>query len=131
MGAKNGFAEIKEHPLFSGFDFDALLAKKLPAPYKPKLKDTLDAGNFYLEFTSEDVVTSAIPEKNLEFIKRNQDNLKSLMLSIIKYINLIILFMKKFLYFMKFSWFELLIKLKFKNQKITFIIKYYIKCLKV
>ena len=76
LGAKNGFAEIREHPFFSGFDFDALLAKKLPAPYKPKLKDTLDVGNFDEEFTSEDVVTSAIPEKNLEFIKRNQDQFK-------------------------------------------------------
>jgi serum/glucocorticoid-regulated kinase 2 len=76
LGAKNGFAEIKEHPFFSGFDFEALLEKKLPPPYKPKLKDTLDVGNFDEEFTSEDVVTSAIPEKNLEFIKRNQDQFK-------------------------------------------------------
>ena len=73
LGAKNGFDEIRTHPFFSNFDFQALLAKKLNAPYKPVLKDSLDVGNFDEEFTSEDVVTSAIPEKNLEFIKRNQE----------------------------------------------------------
>ena len=73
FGATNGFNEIKEHPFFSGFDFNALLAKKLKPPYIPKLSGKLDVGNFDEEFTSEDVVTSAIPEKNLEFIKRNQE----------------------------------------------------------
>jgi len=73
LGAQKGFNEIRTHPFFSNFDFDALLAKKLTAPFKPKLSGTLDVGNFDAEFTSEDVVTSAIPEKNLEFIKRNQE----------------------------------------------------------
>ena len=77
LGAKNGFDEIRTHPFFSNFDFQALLAKKLNAPYKPVLKDSLDVGNFDEEFTSEDVVTSAIPEKNLEFIKRNQEQFEA------------------------------------------------------
>ena len=33
----------------------------------------MDVTNFDEEFTSEEVVTSEIPEKNLELIKRNQD----------------------------------------------------------
>ena len=49
------------------------LKKKLKPPFIPQLSGTLDVGNFDEEFTSEDVVTSAIPEKNLEFIKRNQN----------------------------------------------------------
>ena len=73
LGAQNGFAEIRTHPFFEGFDFDALLKKELPSPFKPTLNGTLDVGNFDEEFTSEEVVTSAIPEKNLEFIKRNQE----------------------------------------------------------
>ena len=73
LGAQKGFAEIRVHPFFSGFNFDALLAKKIPPPFVPKLSSKLDVGNFDEEFTSEDVVTSAIPEKNLEFIKRNQE----------------------------------------------------------
>ena len=73
LGAQNGFAEIRVHPFFEGFNFDELLAKKMPVPFKPQLSGKLDVGNFDEEFTSEDVVTSAIPEKNLEFIKRNQE----------------------------------------------------------
>ena len=73
LGAQNGFAEIRTQPFFQGFDFDALLAKKIPPPFKPQLSGKLDVGNFDAEFTSEEVVTSAIPEKNLEFIKRNQE----------------------------------------------------------
>ena len=73
LGAQNGFAEIRTQPFFEGFDFDALIAKKIPPPFKPQLSGKLDVGNFDAEFTSEEVVTSAIPEKNLEFIKRNQE----------------------------------------------------------
>ena len=73
LGAKKGFEEIKSHPFFKGFDFDALLNKKLDAPFIPKLSGKLDVHNFDEEFTSEEIATSVIPEKNLEFIKRNQD----------------------------------------------------------
>ena len=73
LGSKSGFNEIKAHPFFKGFDFDALEHRKLEAPFKPELKDKLDVTNFDEEFTSEEVVTSEIPEKNLEFIKKNQD----------------------------------------------------------
>ena len=73
LGVEKGFEEIKSHPFFQGFDFDALLAKKLEAPFIPVLKDSLDVGNFDEEFTSEEIATSAIPEGNMELIKRNQD----------------------------------------------------------
>ncbi len=73
LGAQKGFEEIRTQPFFQGFDFDALIAKKIPPPFKPQLSGKLDVGNFDAEFTSEEVVTSAIPEKNLEFIKRNQE----------------------------------------------------------
>ena len=73
LGSKSGFNEIKEHPFFKWFDFDALEHRKIEAPFKPELKDAMDVTNFDEEFTSEEVVTSEIPEKNLELIKRNQD----------------------------------------------------------
>ena len=73
LGVEKGFEEIKSHPFFKGFDFDALLAKKLEAPFIPVLKDSLDVGNFDEEFTSEEIATSVIPEGNMELIKRNQD----------------------------------------------------------
>ena len=65
LGSQNGFAEIRVHPFFASFNFDALLAKKLPAPFIPTLKSKIDVDNFDQEFTSEDVVTSSIPEQNL------------------------------------------------------------------
>ena len=73
LGVEKGFEEIKSHPFFQGFDFNALLAKKLEAPFIPVLKDSLDVGNFDEEFTSEEIATSVIPEGNMELIKRNQD----------------------------------------------------------
>jgi serum/glucocorticoid-regulated kinase 2 len=73
LGSKNGFNDIKSHPFFKGLDFTALENRKIEAPYKPPLKDSTDVTNFDAEFTSEEVVTSEIPEKNLELIKRNQD----------------------------------------------------------
>ena len=73
LGSKNGFNEIRAHPFFKGLDFTALEHRKIEAPYKPPLKDSTDVTNFDAEFTSEEVVTSEIPEQNLEFIKKNQD----------------------------------------------------------
>ena len=77
LGSKNGFNDIKAHPFFKSFDFNALEHKKIDAPFKPELKDSMDVTNFDEEFTSEDVVTSEIPEKNLEFIKKNQDQFEA------------------------------------------------------
>ena len=73
LGVNKGFEEIKSQPFFQGFDFEALINKKIEAPFIPVLKGKLDVGNFDEEFTSEEIATSVIPEKNLEFIKRNQD----------------------------------------------------------
>ena len=55
---------------FSDFEIGG---KRGGLPYKPPLKDSTDVTNFDAEFTSEEVVTSEIPEQNLEFIKKNQD----------------------------------------------------------
>ena len=73
LGSSGGFDEIKEQPFFKDYDFKSLLEKKIKAPFTPKLKDITDVTNFDQEFTSEDVVTSVIPEKNLKFIRANQD----------------------------------------------------------
>ena len=73
LGSKSGFNDIRIHPFFKGFDFDALEKRKIEAPFKPTLKDSMDVTNFDEEFTSEEVVNSEITENNLEMIKRNQD----------------------------------------------------------
>ena len=73
FGINGGFEEIKKHPFFKGMDFKALEEKKIEAPFKPILEGSLDVRNFDEEFTNEELVSSEIPEKNMELIKRNQD----------------------------------------------------------
>jgi serine/threonine protein kinase len=43
---KGGAAEIKKHPWFRGFDFDALVARKVRPPIVPKIKHNKDLSNF-------------------------------------------------------------------------------------
>jgi len=77
FGAKLGFNEIKSHPFFKGVDFDLLINKKLPAPFIPIIQSKFDVQNFDKEFTEENPDDkSAIPSKNMEIIKKNQDKFK-------------------------------------------------------
>ena len=41
-----GAEEIKQHHWFTGFDWDAMLKRKMRAPMLPRLKDKLDTSNF-------------------------------------------------------------------------------------
>lgn len=50
-----------------------LQKRKIPAPFKPVIKDALDVSNFDEEFTSEDLALSEITEKNMDLIKNNQE----------------------------------------------------------
>nr|DBA14658.1 TPA: hypothetical protein GDO54_005592 [Pyxicephalus adspersus] len=57
-----GADEIKKHPFFKTINWDDLAAKKVPAPFKPVIKDELDVGNFAEEFTDMDPTYSpALP----------------------------------------------------------------------
>ena len=54
LGCRAGGAEeIRQHPWFEGLDFEELVAKRLKAPWTPKVKDAMDCSNFndwsYLE----------------------------------------------------------------------------------
>ena len=73
LGKNGGFDEIKKHPFFRDIDFKALEEKKIEAPFKPVLEDSFDVRNFDEEFTSEALVSSEIPEKGMELIKKNQE----------------------------------------------------------
>ncbi|XP_078516179.1 ribosomal protein S6 kinase alpha-5 isoform X2 [Lissotriton helveticus] len=50
----SGSDEIKKHPFFQKIDWDHLSKKKVPAPFKPVIRDELDVGNFAEEFTDMD-----------------------------------------------------------------------------
>jgi protein kinase A len=43
---KSGSADIRRSSFFNNMDFDAILAKQLPAPIIPKIKDSTDTSNF-------------------------------------------------------------------------------------
>ncbi|XP_075782835.1 ribosomal protein S6 kinase alpha-5 isoform X2 [Pelodiscus sinensis] len=49
-----GVGEIKQHPFFQKINWDDLAAKKIPAPFKPVIRDELDVSNFAEEFTEMD-----------------------------------------------------------------------------
>jgi len=46
LGANGDAAELKAHPFFHGIDWDALLRKEIPPPFKPVLKSESDVSNF-------------------------------------------------------------------------------------
>lgn len=43
---QGGISEVKSHPWFAGFDWDALAQRKMKAPYVPKVSSPEDASNF-------------------------------------------------------------------------------------
>ena len=44
--AKGGAEDVKKHAFYKKLAWQSLLAKKIEAPYKPKIKDPLDTSNF-------------------------------------------------------------------------------------
>nr|XP_033806925.1 ribosomal protein S6 kinase alpha-5 isoform X2 [Geotrypetes seraphini] len=59
-----GSDEIKKHPFFQNINWVNLAAKKVPAPFKPVIRNELDVGNFAEEFTDMDPTYSpaAVPQ---------------------------------------------------------------------
>lgn len=45
-------AEVKEHPFFQELNWDDVLHKRIQAPFKPRVRDEMDVGNFAEEFTT-------------------------------------------------------------------------------
>jgi len=43
---QGGVAELKQHPWFAGFDWEALAQRKMKAPHVPKVSSPDDASNF-------------------------------------------------------------------------------------
>jgi hypothetical protein len=47
LGNQRGGAEdIRQQPWFHDFDFDGMLARRLPAPWVPRIRSPTDASNF-------------------------------------------------------------------------------------
>lgn len=58
LGAKNDAQEIMVHPWFKDINWEMLLKKQIPAPFKPKVGGEAWVDNFDKDFTSEDIRTS-------------------------------------------------------------------------
>ncbi|KAK7202409.1 putative camp-dependent protein kinase-like protein [Myxozyma melibiosi] len=52
LGALDDARELKRHPFFADVDWDLLVQKKLPPPFKPHLSSETDTSNFDPEFTN-------------------------------------------------------------------------------
>ena len=46
LGAERDARELMQHPFFAGVEWDALLRKQIPPPFKPRLKNESDTSNF-------------------------------------------------------------------------------------
>ncbi|XP_024862849.1 ribosomal protein S6 kinase alpha-5 isoform X2 [Kryptolebias marmoratus] len=60
----NGAESVKKHPFYQKINWEDLAAKKVPAPFKPVIRDELDVSNFAEEFTEMDPTYSpaALPQ---------------------------------------------------------------------
>jgi len=64
LGVITGGADkIRNHPWYSGFDWDALRAGKLAPPIRPKVKDPSDVSNFRQNVKEDDSDAPAIPKE--------------------------------------------------------------------
>ncbi|XP_043118185.1 ribosomal protein S6 kinase alpha-5 isoform X1 [Puntigrus tetrazona] len=50
----SGALNVKSHPFYQKMNWEDLAAKKVPAPFKPVIRDELDVSNFAEEFTEMD-----------------------------------------------------------------------------
>ncbi|XP_054263197.1 calcium-independent protein kinase C isoform X2 [Macrosteles quadrilineatus] len=60
VGSSNPEAAIRAHAFFKDIDWDALEARKVKPPFKPKIKSKKDALNFDAEFTKEEPVLTPV-----------------------------------------------------------------------
>merc|ERR1740128_189136 len=65
---------IRAHPFFKDIDWEALEARKVKPPFRPKIKNRRDALNFDSEFTKEDPILTPINHEVVRAI--NQDEFR-------------------------------------------------------
>jgi protein kinase A len=65
---KGGVNDIKNHRLFKGFDWNALLAKNLKPPYVPKVSSPSDISNFS-HYSDSDKLSPAVKSNDDPFLE--------------------------------------------------------------
>ncbi|XP_023215923.1 calcium-independent protein kinase C-like isoform X4 [Centruroides sculpturatus] len=71
IASQNGEQTILNHSFFKDMDWDALEARKVKPPFKPKIKTKRDVNNFDSDFTKEEPVLTPVNPEVLRNI--NQD----------------------------------------------------------
>ncbi|KAK0413490.1 hypothetical protein QR680_006838 [Steinernema hermaphroditum] len=72
--SQGGEDAIRAHPFFRDIDWDALEARKVKPPFKPKIKTKRDVNNFDADFTKEDPVLTPTEPSVIRAI--NQDEFR-------------------------------------------------------
>lgn len=70
-GGPEDAAAIKNHSFFRGVNWDDMLAKRVPPPFQPNIKDRLDISNFDVEFTHETPALTPI-HANLDAVEQQE-----------------------------------------------------------
>ncbi|CDR18463.1 unnamed protein product [Oncorhynchus mykiss] len=77
----DGADNVKKHPFYQNINWEDLAAKRVPAPFKPVIRDELDVSNFAEEFTEMDPTYSpaAMPQNcDRVFQVRQKSRLRSI-----------------------------------------------------
>ncbi|VDK67212.1 unnamed protein product [Anisakis simplex] len=72
--SQGGEDAIRAHPFFRDMDWEALEARRVKPPFKPKIKSKRDVNNFDADFTKEEPVLT--PTDNVVVRSINQDEFR-------------------------------------------------------
>ncbi|XP_028164015.1 protein kinase C isoform X2 [Ostrinia furnacalis] len=72
LGVSGGAGGIRAHAFFRDVDWDALAARRLRPPFRPKVKSKREAANFDAEFTKEEPVLTPVPADVVRTINQEE-----------------------------------------------------------
>ncbi|XP_065833097.1 protein kinase C epsilon type-like isoform X2 [Oscarella lobularis] len=72
LGCQPGVGEkvIRSHPFFRAIDWIALEARQVRPPFRPKVADKRDVGNFDKDFTQEKAVVTPTTKQDMEIVNQ-------------------------------------------------------------
>ncbi|XP_065833095.1 protein kinase C-like 1B isoform X2 [Oscarella lobularis] len=72
LGCQPGVGEkvIRSHPFFRAIDWIALEARQVRPPFRPKVSDKRDVGNFDKDFTQEKAVVTPTTKQDMEIVNQ-------------------------------------------------------------
>ncbi len=77
LGRDGDVDDVISHPWFKELDIEQLLAKKIPAPYLPTIKQDDDTSNFDEKFAKLEVEESVIDQSKRQLIDSHKDDFET------------------------------------------------------